>query len=469
MPPWPGEEAPRIPAPANRWLQAAAERSPDQLALRDHHGEELSYRELLDRAEVVAATIASGARRSGAHCLVELEPGIDHAVALHGAILAGAVVQSLRPRLPVAEREAMVGSWPEVVIDDDWLSSAQKLPFRAFPVGKRDLEEPLTRTLTSGTSGRPRAVVHTAANHYWSATASALNLARRDDDRWLCCLPVDHIAGLAILLRSVIYRTTALVHPGFEVERVAAAITDEEATVISLVPTQLGRLLEAGTSLERLRAILCGGAPVPAAMLARARDRGAKVIQTYGTTETCSQICALSPEEATSRLGAAGRPLAGSRIEIADGEILASGPTIAADSIAADGMLHTGDRGRVDSDGCLWVEGRIDDLIVSGGENVMPEEVEAALLSHPAVSEAGVVGRSDPEWGKAVVAVVVAAAGAVPAAAELIEHCRRSLAPFKVPKAIELVAELPRTRSGKLIRRSLVTDEPGSGRSSVDL
>lgn len=402
--------------------------------------------------------------------MLELEPGIDHAVALHGAIVAGAVSQTLRPGLPKVERKTRVGSWPEVVIDAEWLKSARELPFRSFPVGRRDVEQPLTRAMTSGTTGRPMPIVHTAANHYWSAVASALNLGRREDDRWLCCLPVDHIAGLSILLRSVIYRTTALVHPGFDPDWVGAALEEDGATLVSLVPTQLGRLLEAEAPLDRFRAILCGGAPVPEAMLAEARDRGARVIQTYGTTETCSQICTLGPEEAAGRIGSAGRPLAGSRIEIREREILAAGPTIAAQATAEDGMLHTGDRGRLDAEGYLWVEGRIDDLILTGGENVMPEEVEAVVASHPGVAEAGVVGLTDPRWGQAVaVAVVTREGNRRPSPEELLEHCRAHLAAFKVPKRVIFAASLPRTGSGKLRRRALAEELVEAGRPGGDL
>ena len=160
----------------------------------------------------------------------------------------------------------------------------------------------------------------------------------------------------------------------------------------------------------------------------------------------------------TRKRGSVGRPLLGTEVQIGSGdadggEILVSGPTVAPGCAGPDGWLRTGDRGTIDGQGFLWVQGRIDDLIISGGENIAPEEVEQALLSHPAVSEAAVVGRPDSEWGAAVVALVVAAGGV--GADELIEHCRGSLAPHKLPKRIEFVAQLPRTETGKLLRREL--------------
>jgi O-succinylbenzoic acid--CoA ligase len=172
-------------------------------------------------------------------------------------------------------------------------------------------------------------------------------------------------------------------------------------------------------------------------------------------TETCSQICTLSAADASRKRGSAGRPLLGAQVEIDEGEIVVFGPMLAAGAADNDGRLRTGDLGRLDEEGFLWVEGRRDDLIVTGGENVRPEDVEEILESHPAVAEAAVVGRPDPEWGSAVVAVVVAAPGHSPDPGELRELCRARLAPFKVPKSVELAESLPRTGSGKLQRRLL--------------
>jgi O-succinylbenzoic acid--CoA ligase len=262
------------------------------------------------------------------------------------------------------------------------------------------------------------------------------------------------VGGLTILIRSAIYGTGALLHPGFDVDRVAVAFEAGEATLASLVPTQLVRLLDADAPIERPRLLLVGGGPVPAEVLSEAIGRGAVVVQTYGLTEACSQVCTLSPREAVERVGSAGRPLPGTEIDIDAEEILVRGPTVAPAALAADGWLHTGDSGRIDADGYLWIEGRRDDMIVSGGENVRPRRVEEALLAHPGVADVAVAGREDREWGQSVTAFVVAAE-AVEADA-LIAHARTRLAPHEVPKRVELVAELPRTPSGKVLRRLLV-------------
>ncbi|HEX8742902.1 MAG TPA: AMP-binding protein [Thermoleophilaceae bacterium] len=304
---------------------------------------------------------------------------------------------------------------------------------------------PGTRTVifTSGTTGRPKPVYLTAANHEASAIASAWHLGVAPGDRWLCCLPLWHVGGLAIPIRSAIYGTTAVLHDGFDAARVREEIESGGVTLVSLVGTMLRRLVDAGLrEWPALRAALVGGGPVPRDLADWAAEHGFPMLETYGMTETCSQVVT------------GGRPLLGVELSIAaGGEIVVRGPMVAPGALAADGWLHTGDRGRLGPDGALVVEGRLDDVIVTGGENVAAAEVEDALVAHPAVADAAVAGRPDPEWGQAVTAYVVLAADA--SDGELLAHCRERLAPFKVPKAIHRRDELPRNAAGKLLRRAL--------------
>ena len=290
---------------------------------------------------------------------------------------------------------------------------------------------------TSGTTAAPKPVELTHGNFAASAAASARNLGVEPDDRWLCVLPLFHVGGLSILTRSAIYGTCAVIHERFDPDAVRNTLGAGEATLVSLVPTMLRRLREAGLSeAPALRAALLGGGPVPSDLLEWARSAGLPVVPTYGMTETCSQI-------ATPRL------LPGVEVRTSRaGELLVRGPMVAAGALAEDGWLHTGDIGHVDADGTLHVEGRIKDVIVTGGENVAAPEVEDALQSHPAVADAAVVGRPDAEWGEAVTAYVVLVAEA--ADEELAAHCRERLAGYKVPRAFVRVADLPRTASGKL-------------------
>jgi o-succinylbenzoate---CoA ligase len=218
----------------------------------------------------------------------------------------------------------------------------------------------------------------------------------------------------------------------------------------------LRRLVDAGLEeAPALRAALLGGGPVPRDLLDWATRHDLPVLQTYGMTETCSQIATLGASEAVTLAGSAGRPLPGVELSVAgDGEILVRGPMVSEGALTEDGWLHTGDRGRLDADGYLWVEGRLKDVIVTGGENVACAEVERALEEHSAVVEAAVVGVPDPEWGELVTAYVVVS-GAV-GDAELIAHCRERLAAYKAPRAVRRVRELPRNAAGKLLRRELL-------------
>jgi len=205
---------------------------------------------------------------------------------------------------------------------------------------------------------------------------------------------------------------------------------------VSLVATQLRRLLEAGATAPHLRAALVGGGPVPSDLLEQAPF---PVIPTYGLTETCSQVWT-------------GKALPGAQIANGrDGELLIRGPMVAPGAIADDGWFHTGDRGHIDEDGNLTVEGRIADTIVTGGENVAVAEVEAVLLSHPAIEDAAVVGRPDPEWGQAVTAYVVGRADPD----DLRAHARERLAGYKVPKQIHQIEAIPRNAAGKILRGRL--------------
>jgi O-succinylbenzoic acid--CoA ligase len=298
---------------------------------------------------------------------------------------------------------------------------------------------------TSGTTGEPKPVELTYANHAASAVASAAALGVDPGDRWLCPLPLHHVGGLNVLIRSAINHTTVVLQREFDTERVKATLEAGEVTLASLVPTMLARLRAAGLRrAPRLRAIALGGGPVPAGLLDWAAETGIPVVPVYGMTETCSQIVAGSP----------GRILPGVDLEIAaDGEVLVRGPMVAPAELSADGWLHTGDLGSLDEDGRLRVLGRIKELIITGGENVAPLEVEQALLAHPAVTDAGVAGLPDPEWGEAVTAFVVL--GVPVDSDELRGWCRERLEHFKVPKAIHAVERLPRSPGGKLLRGRL--------------
>ena len=435
------------------WLAQRAQSCPERTALIAE-GAELTYAELEAEATWVARRLAAHGLRRGSTAALTMHPHREEVVMVHALMKVGAALLPLSPRLTEAERNRIVETVePMIDLDDPGLLTQTEadLPM----LGEHDTDDICAYVLSSGSTGAPKPIGLTYGNFLWSAMGGAFNIGVDPADRWLCCVPLSHIAGLSIVVRSAIYGTTAVVHDGFDVERVARSLAEDGITVVSLVTTMLSRLLEAGADLSGPRAILVGGGPVPESMLAEALDRGATVVQTYGLTETCSQVTTLAPEDAQRKLGSAGRPLLTSHVRIRGGEILVQGPTVAPGRSDESGWLHTGDLGYIDDEGFLYVRDRIDDMIVTGGENVVPSEVEEVLLRHPAVIEAAVVGREDPEWQQAVTAVVVLAAGAEVTPDELRHHCAETLAGFKVPKRVELASALPRTPSGKLMRRAL--------------
>ena len=406
------------------WLTAAARARPDHEAVAADDGS-LSFAELDERAAVRAGALAGAGVRAGQRVRLTHPPGLAFAEVLHALPRLGAVVEPGTPAEPPSPPPGEPGA--------------------ATLRSEFDGEAVHTAITTSGTTGAPKTVELTYANHLASALASADALGVEPGDRWLCPLPLHHVGGLNVLIRSAINRTTVVLHERFDAERVRATLEGGEVTLASLVPTMLARLRAAGLrEAPGLRAIALGGGPVPQGLLEWAAEAGIPVVPVYGMTETCSQIVAGSP----------GRPLAGVELEIApDGEILVRGPMVAPGAVAGDGWLHTGDLGRLDDDGRLHVLGRLKELIVTGGENVAPLEVEQALLAHPAIVDAGVAGLEDPEWGEAVTAFVVLREQA--GAEELRAWCRERLEPFKVPKAIHAVERLPRNAGGKLLRGRL--------------
>lgn len=451
------------------WLDRAARARPDRPALQTPQGA-WSYADLLAAARLGADELTQRGAGRGARVAIVLPPGLAFAQALHACFLLGAVAVPLDPRSSQAER-ALRSDGAAVVLDTPLTSPAavaapaggvsSRRDRRAGGAGgavEHDLDATAVVLHTSGTTAAPTPVELTYGNLLWSALASAVALGFDPGERWLCALPLAHVGGLSILVRSAVYATTAVVHEGFETDRILHALREQEITLVSLVATTLTRLLDAGlTSPPSLRAALTGGGPVSAALQERARAARVPVLTTYGLTEACSQVTTNPLASIGADLPAAGPPLFCTRVRISpEQEILVQGPTVSSDRIAADGWLHTGDLGSLDDEGRLTVTGRMVDTIITGGENVAPAEIEAVLESHPDVLEAAVVGRPDPRWGEAVTAIVVARPGIVIEGETLRAHCARVLAPYKVPKRVVQVREtLPRTPSGKLLRAVL--------------
>jgi O-succinylbenzoic acid--CoA ligase len=420
------------------WLARAARMHGERAALATPT-ESLGYSELYERARAAAGALRERGVAPGDRVALALDSAAL-VVALHGCLLLGAVAVPIDLRLNAGERAVRQAS-ARLVVEGPAVGEPIDCPHAPNP------SEIATLMFTSGTTAGPKPVELSYDNWLWNALGSALALGLDPDERWLCPMPLAHVGGLSIQLRSAIYGTTVLLHDRFETGRALTDLMDPAAgvTLVSLVPTMLARLLDAGLrEPPALRRVLLGGGPISPALLTRAEAAGVPVSPSFGMTETCSQV-------ATD-----GFALLGAELRVADDqELLVRGRPVSAGALSEDGWLHTGDLAELDDRGRLAIIGRKADTIVSGGENVAPAEVEAALLEHPGVADAAVLGRSDPEWGEAVVAQLVLHDGVAAAPDDLREHCAARLAPFKVPKRFEFVHSLPRSVTGKLLRREL--------------
>ena len=476
------------------WLFARAQRNPDREAIR--FGDlVLTFAELAERVELVAGRLAALGVRPGDRVALLMNSSLRFVEIVHAAEHSGAALVPINVRLSKREVAALVAdAEPRILLHDEKrrtvaeavrpraselriADSAEELDAVSLAAFQRAIEiapENVSTILyTSGTTGRPKGAMLTHGNHFESARASRANLGVFPEDRWLAVLPLHHVGGLSVFFRSVLDGVPVTLHRGFDPERVNRAIRENGITLLSLVPTMLSRLLDQNGEVRypsTLRCVLVGGASVPPALVDRALALGMPVAPTYGLTEAASQVATALPSQAARKPGSSGRPLPGTRVEIPHkdasgrGEILVQGPTVMAGYFRSSkataealrgGWLHTGDIGHFDEEGFLYIDDRRSDLIVSGGENVYPAEVEAVLLAHSAVAEAAVYPIADREWGQRVAARVVLREGSAMDEGELRAWCRERLAGFKVPDRIDFVASLPRTASGKIRRRLL--------------
>lgn len=410
----------------------AGDERPDALAIVTEDGARWTWREVAARVEDRAA-----ARRAPLVTVVG-DPSAERVIDVLAAIEIGAPLLMLHPRWASAEREAVLAE-------------------------ARDARPPLGALAilyTSGTTGRAKGAILSRRAFEASARASAHNLPIAPGDRWLLCMPIAHVGGLSVIVRSLIARSAIAIAGPFEVARTMEAIERDRPTLISVVPTMLARMLDAGwAAYPELRAVLLGGAACPEGVLARAIDAGLPIRTTYGLTEACSQVTT-AREDVRSIAAGAGEGVPGTEIRIGErGTIHVRGPTMLdgwfpegahPPPLDAEGWYDTGDLGSLDALGRLHVHARRTDLIVTGGENVYPAEVEQALERVPGVSAACVFGIDDERWGQIVAAAIVGEAGDRAISGAL----SRALARFKIPRAIARVDALAIHASGKIDRRT---------------
>jgi len=486
------------------WLTHRTRSTPEDLAVIDTETDtRWSYSGLDAAVDETAGRLAALGIEKGDHVGMLMSTQLLSVCLLHAAQRLGLRLVPLNTRLTAAELAAQidhsdlamvvcgadteqlaveaVGSTPIASVDDPQWEEVQS--FRAVepedvePVDW-ELDDPQLMVFTSGSTGQPKAVVLTMGNLLASATASGFRLGVLPDDRWLLTLSLYHVGGIAPIFRSTLYGTAVVIRESFDPGGVADDIERHDVTVVSLVPTMLAEMLERrGTLSDSLRAVLLGGAPAPDSLIERCRNYSIPVFPTYGMTETASQIATARPQQAFERAGTVGRPLLWTELTVVDdegqpveagerGEIVVSGPMVTAgyygdvdanvEAFCEHG-LRTGDVGYASEHGYLYVLNRLDDRIITGGENVDPGEVVEALRSHPEVDEAAVVGLDDDTWGERVAALVVPRTE--PLSADSLEgHCRDRLAGYKLPRVIAVTDSLPRTASGT-IKRPVVREQ----------
>lgn len=425
---------------------------------------EWTFAQLGERVARTIGALASRGVGRGSRVAV-VAPNSEALVALLFALIEiSAVVVPIHPRLTAGERARLVAAArPMLVLTEADLASldgeAMDLETRA------EAEDPLAIVFTSGTSGTPKGAVLPRRAFVASAHASAKNLGFYDDDRWLLCMPLCHVGGLSILTRCLLAMRPVVLVARFDARSVIDAIAQHRATIVSVVPTMLHALLDEDDRgvLAKLRVALVGGAAASPELLARAADRRVPALTTYGLTEACSQVTVQAPRDARTQEAGSGTPLEGVEVRVdARGHVLVRGATLmlgydlpenkldpARDQ---DGFFDTGDLGELDPYGRLHIHARRTDLIVTGGENVYPTEVEGALEAIDGVARALVFGAPDARWGQIVCALFVARDGANREA--VLARAKEKLAPHKRPRRVAFVDALPTNTTGKLDRRA---------------
>lgn len=311
---------------------------------------------------------------------------------------------------------------------------------------------------TSGSEGEPRAVVLSHQSMLAAANASNLRLPLAAGDTWLNCLPLYHIGGQSILWRCALAGATVLLHNGFQAEHVAVDLKKYPISHISLVPAMLARLLEVEATVPAsLRHVLVGGAALSPTLYEKACAAGWPIFPSYGMSETSAQIATYNPADDPWHPGLVGRPLEGSEVAISpNGRIRIRSPQLMLGylngyGLDADGWLTTGDLGWIDPHGRLTVTGRADDMLISGGRNVHPLEVESCLAACPGIRDVAVTGQPEPVWGQIIVALIVGTASTE----QIIEHARQHLPSAAMPRKLVFLDRLPRNPTGKLLRTEL--------------
>lgn len=486
------------------WFSRRASRTPQRKALH-FEGRTWTYAEMQAEIELCAARLAAlGVGRGERVAFLGLNQPMYFFV-MFGAARLGAIFVPLNFRLTGPELAFMIEDCAASALIVDAHLSPTIAPLRdglkslkawlaaetgsdwtrePTPVGELDVAEDEVAMImyTSGTTGRPKGAMLTHGNFWWNNVNLLLSFDIQLDDVTLTAAPIFHIGGLNVLTLGTFEKGGLVVlHRAFDPGRALADITAHRVTTMFGVPAMFLFMSQhpdfPGADFSSVRTLVVGGAPCPLPLLKTYAARGVQMQQGYGLTETAPMVTLLAPEFGEAKTGSAGRAPLFTDVKLIDsagrdihepgaaGEVLVRGPNVTkgywglpqatALAIDAEGWFHTGDGGYFDEDGFLFISDRIKDMIITGGENVYPAEVESALMRHPAIAEAGVIGEPDPQWGEAIVAVVALKPGQSLNLEDLRAFAGEHLARYKLPRRLEIVPALPRNATGKILKYQL--------------
>ena len=477
-----------------------------------------SYAELDARANRIAhVLLAKGVQKGDRVALLAMN-GVEYIESYFGAAKIGAVVVPLNWRLVPDELDFIIGDSGPVVLmyGQEFDEAANELHGRKSPVrdwirigagecpdwaedydqlcADAPTDEPeinasdddlLFIMYTSGTTGLPKGAVHTHTTMAWASLTANMTCDMRYGDRSLQMLPLFHVGALTPATANIHRGATLVVLRTFDPTLALDVIERERITTSLVVPAMLQFMLQSPSldtvSLDTVRWFQCGAAPVPVSLIETYAELGIEIHQIYGLTETCGPACLISPEEAISKAGSTGPAFFHTDIRVVDprgvdaapgeiGEVIVRGrhvmkeywnrPEATAETIR-DGWLYSGDLATIDEEGFVYIQDRKKDMIISGGENIYPAEIENVLSAHPKLAEAAVIGLPSEKWGETPVAIVVVAGDESPTTDEVIDFCRGKLASYKLPHAVEFIDEIPRNLTGKILKRILREQFPG--------
>jgi fatty-acyl-CoA synthase len=488
-----------------RWVRDRASVTPARIAI-EHRGEQTTYAELDARSERLADALLRLGLRPGDRVASLTANRPEHVELFFACAKAALVLAPLSWRLAPAELAYQLAHAEPAVLfvepeRDSLAAAALELtaarprrlaltrteldalaqPDASPPSAPADDDDDLLLLYTAGTTGRPKGARLTHRNCFWTNLSFDRTADMRPTDVVLQLLPQFHVGGWNVQPLLAWWKgATVVLEPKFDPARALDLIERRRITTMMGVPANYlfmaGQPRFGDADLSSLRRAIVGGAPMPEPLLRTWHDRGVEIVQGYGLTEASPNVLCVPPEDAIRRLGWAGKPYPHVDVALADtasgalidgrgsGELLVRGPGVfagywrdpkATRATVRDGWLHTGDIAERDAEGFYRIRDRLKDMYISGGENVYPAEVEATLHEHPAVIDAAVIGVPDERWGEVGLAIVVVQSGASVDAQDLLAHCRRRLAAFKAPHVVRLAEELPRSASGKLLKREL--------------